>query len=192
MLGAHAIRKRLGEGPDLSEESREALDYVEHLAQAGIAEMRALIFELRPESLQQEGLIEALRKQLEALESRHGLATDFAFTGEPSLSLTNKQVFYRVAQEALHNVVKHARAGRVSVQLEQGDGEVSLEIVDDGAGFNTSETFPGHLGLKSMRERVTALGGTLDVRSQDGRGTTVRARLPLGAIESHAGSEEGK
>lgn len=192
LLGAHAIRKRLGEGPDLSEESREALDYVEHLAQAGIAEMRALIFELRPESLQQEGLIEALRKQLEALESRHGLATDFAFTGEPSLSLTNKQVFYRVAQEALHNVVKHARAGRVSVQLEQGEGEVSLEIVDDGAGFNTNETFPGHLGLKSMRERVTALGGTLDVRSQDGRGTTVRARLPLGATKSHAGSEEGK
>jgi PAS domain S-box-containing protein len=179
LLGAHAVRKQLSARSELPKESREALDYVENLAQAGIAEMRALIFELRPESLQQEGLGGALRKQLEALESRHGLVTNFEFATEPSLPLTGKQVLYRVAQEALHNVVKHARAEQVWLELVQTDGQVLLEIVDDGVGFDTTKTFPGHLGLKSMRERIAALGGTLDVRSQDGRGTTVRALLPL-------------
>jgi len=151
---------------------------VENLAQAGIAEMRALIFELRPESLEKEGLTGALHKQLDALEARHALETSFRLEVEPELPFATKQVLYRVGQEALHNVVKHARASKVRLALWEEAGQVRLEVVDDGVGFDPSETFPGHLGIRSMRERVEALGGTLTLQSSAGRGTRVTASVP--------------
>ncbi|MEX2543172.1 MAG: histidine kinase [Trueperaceae bacterium] len=184
LLGTHAARRQIESDP---EAATSALAYVEGLAEAGIAEMRALIFELRPESLEQDGLSGALRKQLDALESRHGLETVGRIEGEPDLSLTSKQVLFRVAQEALHNVVKHAKAARVELRLVRESGRLVLEVQDDGVGFDPHQEFPGHLGLRSMQERVGALGGRLDLTSATGSGTRIRVTLP--AEEENQGRE---
>jgi signal transduction histidine kinase len=151
------------------------------LAEAGLAEMRALIFELRPESLEQEGLVGALEKHAAALRARHRLEVRLAASGEPDLPAAAKEALYRVAQEALHNAAKHARARALELVLEVRDGEVALVVADDGRGFDPHGEFPGHLGLRSMRERVVAVGGTLEIDSSPGRGTRLRARVPLSA-----------
>jgi signal transduction histidine kinase len=90
-----------------------------------------------------------------------------------------KETAYRVAQEALHNVVKHAKAQRVSIMLANAIGALELVIADDGAGFDPSVDYAGHLGLKSMRERAEKAGGSLDITSAEGEGSTVSLRLPL-------------
>ena len=176
-LGAHAARTALERDPD---HVAEPLDYVLSLAEAGLAEMRALIFELRPESLETEGLVSALTKQAAALQARHELVVSTELCDEPDLSLHVKQELYRIAQEAMHNTVKHARASQVVLRLEQTADGVTLEVHDDGSGFDTTSSFPGHLGLHSMRERVANLGGTFEIESTPGDGTHVCVRVPVG------------
>ena len=155
------------------------LEYVRSLAEAGLAEMRALIFELMPESLENEGLVAALEKQAASLRARHEIEVQVALSGEPDVPLEAKEMLYRVAQEALHNTVKHAHASVVELRLGCDADGITLEIGDDGAGFDPSGSFPGHLGLKSMRERAERLGGRLEVESGLGEGTRVRARVPM-------------
>jgi signal transduction histidine kinase len=147
------------------------------LAEAGLTEMRALIFELRPESLETEGLITALNQQAAALEARHELPVHTTLCEEPDLPLETKEALYRIAQEALHNTVKHAHASKAELKLECDSRGIALQVSDDGVGFDPEGTFSGHLGLKSMRERATRLGGTLRVESAPGEGTTVRVRI---------------
>jgi signal transduction histidine kinase len=147
-------------------------------SEAGLTEMRALIFELRPESLETEGLIAALEKQVAALRVRHEISLHASLGEEPDLPLEVKEALYRIAQEALHNTVKHARASRVDLKLECDAQGVVLEVSDNGVGFNPEGNFSGHLGLKSMRERAARLGGTLRVESVPGEGTRVRMRGP--------------
>jgi signal transduction histidine kinase len=148
------------------------------LAKAGLTEMRALIFELRPESLETEGLITALNQQAAALEARHEIPVRATILcEEPDLPLETKEALYRIAQEALHNTVKHAHASKAELKLECDSGGIALEVSDDGVGFDPEGTFSGHLGLKSMRERATRLGGTLRVESAPGEGTTVRVGI---------------
>jgi signal transduction histidine kinase len=157
----------------------EWLEYVLSLAEAGLTEMRALIFELRPESLESEGLIAALKQQAAALRARHEIAVHATLGEEPDLPLEKKEALYRIAQEALHNTVKHARASRAELKLERDARGITLEVSDDGAGFDPEGSFSGHLGLKSMRERATRLGGTLRVESTPGHGTSIHARMPI-------------
>jgi signal transduction histidine kinase len=154
------------------------LDYILQLAEAGLTEMRALIFELRPESLATEGLVAALGKQTAALSARHGLAVEADLGTEPDLPLETKEALYRIAQEALHNVAKHARARNAEVRLHLNDNACVLEICDDGVGFDAGGSFPGHLGLRSMHERAARLGGTLAIESAPGTGTRLTARVP--------------
>jgi PAS domain S-box-containing protein len=154
------------------------LEYVRSLAEAGLAEMRALIFELRPESLENEGLVVALEKQAAALRARHEIEVRATLCDEPDVPLWVKEALYRIAQEALHNTVKHARAENVEVKLECDTEGIVLEIDDDGTGFDPSSTFPGHLGLKSMRERAERLGGRFEIESGLGKGTRIRASVP--------------
>jgi len=174
-LGAQTALERLEDNPP---GAGEPLDYVLSLAEAGMAEMRALIFELRPESLEEEGLVAALGKQVAALEARHGIEVEDDLCEEPPVPLPVKEAVYRIAQEALHNTVRHARAGKVMISLVRDLGSTSVEIRDDGLGFDAGADFPGHLGLRSMRERAARIGGTLEVSSSLGSGTTVRARIP--------------
>jgi signal transduction histidine kinase len=174
-LGVHTAQTLLDRDPGLV---AEPLEYVLSLAKAGLAEMRALIFELRPESLETEGLVSALLKQAAALEARHEVPIETDLCDEPSLSLKIKQELYRVAQEALHNTIKHAGASQVHVRLGRTAEATILEIRDNGVGFDSTSSFPGHLGLLSMRERLKSLGGVLSIESTPGQGTTIRAWVP--------------
>jgi PAS domain S-box-containing protein len=157
----------------------EALDYVLSLSDAGLTEMRALIFDLRPESLETEGLVNALTKQAAAVRARYDLETGTEFCAEPAVPLETKEALYRVAQEALNNTVKHACARRVSLRLCRDDEKIVLEVSDDGVGFDPQVSYPGHLGLNSMRERAARLGGQLEVHSALGRGTHVRVEFSV-------------
>ena len=154
------------------------LEYVLSLAEAGLAEMRALIFELRPESLEAEGLVVALEKQAAALRARHEMVVETVLCEEPEATPEAKETAYRIAQEALHNTVKHARATRVEIKMECAPERMTIEVSDDGTGFDPEGDFPGHLGLRSMRERAVRLGGALEVESALGGGTRIRARIP--------------
>jgi signal transduction histidine kinase len=164
------------------------MDYVLSLAEAGLAEMRALIFELRPDALEQEGLVAALDRQAVALRARHKLTVQIDFCEEPEVSLEVKEAIYRIAQEALNNIVKHARATHVEIRLQCCEGLTTLEIQDDGVGFDAGREYAGHFGLESMRERTAKLGGRLEIETAPGHGTLVRIRLPAeSAIPSVAG-----
>jgi signal transduction histidine kinase len=175
-LGAKTARTLLDQNPRLA---GDPLDYVLSLSEAGLAEMRALIFELRPESLETEGLVAALEKQAAALGARHEIGVQTVLCDEPQTSPETKEALYRIAQEALHNTVKHARASNAEIRMECYPDKITLEISDDGVGFDTSGDFPGHLGLRSMRERAERLGGTLEVESAPAEGTRIRALMPV-------------
>jgi signal transduction histidine kinase len=161
-------------------QAAEPLDYVLSLAEAGLSEMRALIFELRPELLENEGLTMALNSQAATLEMSHHLSVETDLCEEPALSVDTKEALYRVTREALFNVVKHAQAHHVRLAMACGEENVHLEITDDGVGFDPCALFPGHLGLQSIRERVERLGGTVEIDSAPGQGTRVRVVLPVG------------
>jgi signal transduction histidine kinase len=182
-LGARTARKLADQNPQLV---ADPLDYILSLADAGLAEMRALIFELRPESLESEGLSAALHKQASALRARHEIEVEVALCDEPEASLEVKEALYRIAQEALHNTVRHARANNVTIKMVCEGGRITLEVSDDGVGFDPGGEFPGHLGLRSMRERAQRLGGTLTLESSPGAGTAVRAHLPIRPADNAA------
>jgi signal transduction histidine kinase len=175
-LGAHTARAALESDPG---EAIAPLEYVIALAEAGQAEMRALIFELRPESLATEGVIAALTKQVDVLRLRYKLSVDAQLGEEPTLSLKRKQALYSIAQEALHNIVKHAHASTVLLRLSRHDDELVLEVRDDGKGFDPTGSFPGHLGLHSMQERAAGMGGTCSIESAPAQGTHLRVCIPL-------------
>jgi signal transduction histidine kinase len=175
-LGARTARTLLDHDPS---RLSEPLDYVLTLAEAGLTEMRALIFDLRPESLENEGLITALGKQIAVLEGRHGISVQTEFCEEPVLSLDVKEMLYRIAREALHNTVKHARASKVTIRLINESGRLTLEVADNGLGFDHNGSFPGHLGLYSMRERAARLHAAITIDSAPGMGTRIAVRIPL-------------
>ncbi len=175
-LGARTARTQLERDPA---KAVEPLDYVLSLAEAGLAEMRALIFELRPESLQNEGLVAALTKQTDAVRTRHKLDVVTSFCLEPDISLDTKETLYRITQESIYNVIRHASASRIELSLKVQSGLLILEVKDNGKGFDPQGFFPGHLGLQSMRERVANINGTFQIKSQPNQGTVVRVELAL-------------
>ncbi len=154
------------------------VDHVVRLAEGCDAEMRALIYTLRPELLEIEGLVTALNKQIEAVRARHGIAAEFITSEEPEPAMDVKQALHRIAQEALHNTVKHAHARHVVLNMGEDGGSLVLEIADDGVGFDPEQSFPGHLGLRSMRERAVGDGGSLEVLSSHTQGTRIVVRVP--------------
>ena len=156
----------------------EAVEYILALADSGLTELRALIFDLRPESLAMEGLVTALAKQSAAMQTRYGIEMRADLCAEPDVPLEIKEAIYRIAQEALHNAVKHAQASRLDLRLYRSSQSIVLEISDNGMGFDPSIAFPGHLGLRSMHERATRLGGTLAINSSPHDGTRVCAQFP--------------
>ncbi len=161
--------------------AREALNYALSLAHGGLWEMRTLIFELRPESLEMEGLMAAITKQVEAVRSRHGITVELSICCEPEVSLPVKETLYRVAQEALQNAIKHAQANRLEVSLTCERDALRLGICDDGIGFDPTAEYPGHLGLRSMRERVAKIGGAIEIASAPRQGTQVHVSVPVSA-----------
>ena len=148
------------------------------LQQDALAEMRTLIFELRPASLETDGLVRALRTHATAVQRRTGLTLVVDAEAIPRLALTTEEALYRIGQEAIHNIVKHANASRATVRLAEDDGVVRLTVTDDGAGFTPGDVPRGHLGLLGMRQRLDLIGGELRVESAPGRGTTIEASVP--------------
>jgi PAS domain S-box-containing protein len=159
----------------------ESLEYVHSLADAGMVEMKALLYELRPEALETEGLNAGLEKNVAALRARHGLDVSLELGSEPKVSLKAKEALYRIAREALNNIVSHAQATKVRLSLTRKAGALDLVVEDDGLGFERSLVAPGHLGLRGMAERAGQLGGTFEVISSPGQGTIIHARIPIGA-----------
>jgi PAS domain S-box-containing protein len=159
------------------------LERLRELTEGALAEMRALIFALRPEAIREEGLVAAVRKQADGIAAREDLdVTVDAPDGRLPVPLDVEEQLYRLAQEALSNVVRHAGARRVQVRIHVDPGaELRLEIEDDGVGFDASLPRPGHLGLRSMAQRVESLGGRLVLSTGGGRGTIVGAVVPLPA-----------
>jgi signal transduction histidine kinase/ligand-binding sensor domain-containing protein len=161
-----------------SGQADQVADYLGELkdtARESLAEMRLLIYELRPPVLEEEGLASALQARLEAVESRAGLETEFHLDGELTLGPQVEEALYRIAQEALNNVLKHAQARRVAVSLSQDEQSVTLEIADDGTGFDPIRARrSGGLGLQGMEERAAEIGAHLEIESAAGSGTTVR------------------
>ncbi|MBN1658028.1 MAG: hypothetical protein JXA93_06475 [Anaerolineae bacterium] len=144
-------------------------------AKESLAEMRLLIYELRPRVLEEEGLASALQARLEAVESRAGLETAFHLDGTPALDSEVESALYGIAREALNNVLKHAQARRVALSLAEDGQCVTLEIHDDGNGCDPREArCSGGLGLRGMEERAAEIGARLEIHSTPGRGTTVR------------------
>jgi PAS domain S-box-containing protein len=175
VLGARTARALLDRDPH---KLAEPLDYILALAETGLTEMRSLIFELRPEALETEGLVNALLKQAQVVQMREGLKVVMDLGTEPSLPFQVKEALYRVVQEAIYNSVKHAHAQQITVRLSENATGSFLDVIDDGVGFDPNQSFPHHLGLRSMHERVALLGGLLQITSSPGMGTHIHAIIP--------------
>jgi len=149
------------------------------LTRGALAEMRALIFELRPESLAEEGLVGALRKQGAALSAREQIPITVQGPDQPlGLDAEVEEHLYRIVSEALHNVVRHARAGRAAVSITTEAGSIRVTVTDDGAGFDPKAGHAGHLGLTTMAQRAEAIGAEFTITSQPGAGTIVTLTAP--------------
>jgi signal transduction histidine kinase len=177
-VSAAAARARggVGEGAELT-----ALADIQESARAAQAEMTALLQQLRPAPLENVGLVEALRDQLTALGYRTGADVSLSvgeLPPEDRLPPRAQEELFRMAQEALANVARHARARHVWLRLERQGGDMLLEVRDDGQGFDMAKA-PAGMGLNNLRERARALGGMAEITSAVGEGTVARIRLPL-------------
>ena len=162
----------------------EELGTVRRLAAEVADELRAIVVGLRPVDLAGDGLDVALRKQAELLDRVHGSAVRFSGGPVPRLTAAAEEAAYRIAQEALHNALRHGSPSTVEVTLAASGGTVRLEVADDGRGFDLGPAgAAGRLGLASMRDRARAAGGRLELRSSPGAGTTVRLLLPVGGSD---------
>jgi signal transduction histidine kinase len=174
-MAAQAARRTAGGIPE-SDRLIEALDYIVDQSEAALVELRSLIFGLRPESVAEEGLVAGLRRLTAAVAARHKLHVEIVAETEPNIDNSAKEALYRIAQESLQNVVKHASARVVRVHLVSEGDKVELVIDDDGIGFDSEADHPGHLGLRGMEQRAAAQNLELTVHSRPGGGAEVRVR----------------
>jgi signal transduction histidine kinase len=196
-MQASALRAQLDRpGGDLAEVRCSAEELVE-LSQGALADIRRLIFELRPLDLAEQGLADAVRAHAASVQARTGLAVTVRAPGwlEPSHGIDQQEDLLRIVQEALHNVVKHAGASAVDVCLvpaEHADGGLVIEVSDDGCGPRVGtpvvDAAPDRLGLVSMRERAERWGGRLVAGPRPDGGWTVRVMLPGAAAASPGGA----
>jgi signal transduction histidine kinase len=171
-LKAEAVRRRWHPPSD---EARRNVEEVERLTRGALAEMRALLLEMRPQALAHAPLSGLLEQLVAAAEGRLLIDVELSVSGTVTLPPDVTVALYRIAQEAINNVERHAGATSAWVRLDAADGSVRLEVGDDGRGFTPGVAAPGHLGLDIMRERAEAAGVALTVGSARGSGTMVAA-----------------
>jgi signal transduction histidine kinase len=174
-MAAQAAR-RTADGIPESDRLIEALDYIVDQSEAALVELRSLIFGLRPESVAEEGLVAGLRRLTAAVAARQKLQVEIVAETEPDIDNSAKEALYRIAQESLQNVVKHAAARAVRVHLVSEGDKVELVIDDDGIGFDSDADHPGHLGISGMKQRAAAQNLQFTVHSPPGGGVEVRVR----------------
>jgi len=185
-LHARAVEIALQrEGGDSQGAVARGIKELRGLTHGALAEMRASLFQLRPEALSEDGLAEAVRKQCAAIASREGVdirtqAPEYRLP----LSDNAEEELFRVVQEAVHNSIKHAGPKRIDIVFCELDGAVIIEVTDDGAGFDPATTSFGGMGLTSMRERMARLGGEFVIDSHPTRSTTIRAVLAGSAAQT--------
>jgi signal transduction histidine kinase len=175
LLGLKAIRAA---GTD--EDAERAEGELRNLVVQALQDVRSLAVELRPSALDDFGLVPALERLVRTFEERSGIRAAVEAThADERLPPEVETVLYRLVQEALTNVVKHAGATSVGVLLARRDGGVSAVVEDDGRGFESDDVRADALGLVGMRERLALLGGTLAVESMPSSGTALVAFVPL-------------
>jgi len=155
------------------EEGLRSLEELRQLTRGALAEMRTLLLEMRPESVDRSDIKSLLTQLADAFIGRVRVPVSLTVQGDCDLSREVKIVFYRVAQEALNNIAKHAGARHVELRLACQPGQANLLIQDDGLGFEPDSIEPGHMGISFMHERASSVGACLSVESQAGQGTTV-------------------
>jgi signal transduction histidine kinase len=142
--------------------------------------MRSLIFQLRPTPVEEIGLVSALQQHLAILQNQYGLSVEIRLEGEPRLPPEQEARLFRIIQEALNNVVKHAQTNRAAVRFKVDNGRLIVEVKDEGVGFDptTINLDQETLGLASMRERAEMMGSLLKVETQPGAGVCIRLEIP--------------
>jgi signal transduction histidine kinase len=162
--------------------ARQELRQVAQLAAEAADELRAAVIELRPTALDEDGLVATLRAQAHVLDRAHPADVTFDSEGVRALPAPQEAAVLRVAQEALHNALRHAAPARVDVALFRRGLATVLRVADDGAGFDPRAVRAAgrHLGLVSMRDRAAAVGGALTVESEPGKGTVIEMEVPGG------------
>jgi signal transduction histidine kinase len=178
-LTAQAAAALVGRDPA---RARGEMRQVAALAAEAADELRAAVVELRPAALDEDGLVATLRTQTQVLDRAHTARVTFTGKGVRALPAAQEEALLRVAQEALHNALRHSGAARVDVALERRGPGAVLRVTDDGTGFDprTVRRAGRHLGLVSMRDRAGGVGGTLTVESAPGKGTTIEMEVPGG------------
>ncbi|MGW0971982.1 GAF domain-containing sensor histidine kinase [Streptomyces sp. NPDC002516] len=158
------------------------LQHVAALAAEAAEELRAAVVELRPAALDEDGLVATLRTQIQVLDRAHSARVTFTGHGVRALPASQEEAVLRVSQEALHNALRHSGATRVDVTLERRGPGAVLCVRDDGSGFDPTaiRSAGRHLGLVSMRDRASGVGGTLTVESAPGKGTVIEMEVPGG------------
>ncbi|OGO15667.1 MAG: hypothetical protein A2Y93_06705 [Chloroflexi bacterium RBG_13_68_17] len=166
-----------------TQEAAEHLRELRDTAQEALREMRLLIFQLRPPALEKSGLVGALQARLEAVELRGGTQAELSVEGAEQIarvSLAVQEEIYHIAQEAMNNVLRHAKSEHIWLRLAYDGAGIDLEVRDDGGGFLPAAAGAGGgLGLPGMRERADRIDATLDINSRPGGGTRIRLRVPL-------------
>lgn len=156
------------------QEARRSLEDLRRLTRGALAEMRSLLVELRPSALTDTDLGDLLRLLGNAFTGRTNIPVAVTVTGEGMLPAEVQVVLYRICQEALNNIAKHAKATVVEIDVRHEPGALELHIRDDGRGFDTTEQLPpGHYGLSMMRERAQTVDAVLTVQSHVGKGTEI-------------------
>lgn len=157
------------------------------LAEDALAEMRSQIFELRPAEPDIHGLVGAIESHIETLPEQDTLQVEFQIEGEEHLSPIQIHLMFRITQEALDKVIKHAGTQRACVHLAFWADKVVLTVTDGGKGFDPEQRSDAgaHPGLKSIQERAASLGGQLQISTVSGQGTQIRVILPMKRDEQH-------
>jgi two-component system nitrate/nitrite sensor histidine kinase NarX len=158
------------------QEGRRGLEEIRLLTRGAAAEMRAMLLELRPATLTEKPLGELLRHLTEAITSRTRVPIKLEAEGGILLPPDVQIAFYRIAQEALNNVAKHANARQATVSLLSATGQATLRVCDDGSGFEASDVLPDRMGLGIMRERAEGIGASYRIESSPGHGTEISVR----------------
>lgn len=158
------------------DEVHDALEELNRLTRGALAEMRTLLLEMRPGDLVDVTLDDLLQQLVDAFRSRSSTEIAFTIEGRHKLTPEVRVALYRITQEALNNVIKHARAEHATVHLHSTEEGTELSVVDDGRGFDGTAVLPDRMGLNIMQERANLIGATLEITSRKGRGTEVRVK----------------
>jgi signal transduction histidine kinase len=170
--------KSVEDAPD-DERMRAAVGELRELVRSTLQDVRQLAVELRPTALDDFGLVAALQRLVATFSESTGVQVDFESALDDRLPPDVETALYRIVQECMTNIVKHARAGRVSILIARRPSSVLTVVEDDGVGFDVDRVRDGAVGLVGMRERIGLLGGRLVIESRPEAGTTLSVEVPL-------------